>query len=427
MKTTITKRILSSVCLTALLLSLIAAVTGCADVSELETSGRTMIYAPSFDGSVNVPTTDAGNVTPDQTEAPVTTAAPKDTVYSFLAAGDNIIHEAVYTDAHKRAENGTGYNFLPMYDGIADLIKDADISFVNQEGPIAGIKYGISGYPNFNAPDEAGQTLVELGFDIVNIANNHMLDKWESGLLATIDYWETKDVLLLGAYRDQADYDSIRVYTCPDGTKIAFLSYTYGTNGMKLTSGSKHIIPWIDPDDITRQVRLAKEVGDLVFVSIHWGTESSFEETGEQHTLAQLMADNGVDVVIGHHPHVLQSVEWIDGKNGNKTLVAYSIGNMLSTMLTSNYMVGAFMTFDIRITPAGERSIENPVMIPIMCHYNDKRAGLQVYKLEDYTEDLANAHGAQLNKKFNMAALYGYVTDNIADEFLPKSFLDKAK
>jgi len=284
---------------------------------------------------------------------------------------------------------------------------------------------GASDAPAFQR--EAGQTLVELGFDIVNIANNHMLDKWESGLLATIDYWETKDVLLLGAYRDQADYDSIRVYTCPDGTKIAFLSYTYGTNGMKLTSGSKHIIPWIDPDDITRQVRLAKEVGDLVFVSIHWGTESSFEETGEQHTLAQLMADNGVDVVIGHHPHVLQSVEWIDGKNGNKTLVAYSIGNMLSTMLTSNYMVGAFMTFDIRITPAGERSIENPVMIPIMCHYNDKRAGLQVYKLEDYTEDLANAHGAQLNKKFNMAALYGYVTDNIADEFLPKSFLDKAK
>ena len=234
MKTTITKRILSSVCLTALLLSLIAAVTGCADVSELETSGRTMIYAPSFDGSVNVPTTDAGNVTPDQTEAPVTTAAPKDTVYSFLAAGDNIIHEAVYTDAHKRAENGTGYNFLPMYDGIADLIKDADISFVNQEGPIAGIKYGISGYPNFNAPDEAGQTLVDLGFDIVNIANNHMLDKWESGLLATIDYWETKDVLLLGAYRDQADYDNIRVYTCPDGT-----SYTgYFADNMKNGTGS---------------------------------------------------------------------------------------------------------------------------------------------------------------------------------------------
>ena len=363
MKLTITARLTALFCIICLTA---AALCSCADISELDTSGRTVIYAPSFDGSNNTPTTDAGNVTPGQTEAPVTTAAPKDTVYSFLAAGDNIIHEAVYTDAHKRAENGTGYNFLPMYDGISDLIKDADISFVNQEGPIAGNKYGISGYPNFNAPDEAGQTLVELGFDIVNIANNHMLDKWESGLLATIDSWETKDVLLLGAYRDQADYDNIRVYTCPDGTKIAFLSYTYGTNGMKLTSGSKHIIPWIDSDDITRQVRLAKEVGDLVFVSIHWGTESSFEETGEQHTLAQLMADNGVDVVIGHHPHVLQP---IDSYYGVK--IVYSLGNFLFGGGTGE---DETMIYRLELVISGGEIIEvRDYPIPALCYTKENK------------------------------------------------------
>jgi len=413
----------------ALLLCLIVVFSaGCAEMPELENSGRTVIYAPTVGGNPyeNMQAnTDGNGESGSDTTTAVTTAAPKaDTVYSFLAAGDNIIHADVMKDAHARInDSNPQYNFIDMYDGIADMIADADIAFVNQEGPMAGQDYGYSGYPNFNAPREAGDTLVDLGFDIVNIANNHMLDKWESGLLKTIEYWETKDVLLLGAYRNIEDYDKIRVYECDNGTKIAFLSYTYGTNDMPLTDGSEHIIPWIVEKDIERQLRLANEVGDLVFVSIHWGTESSFRTTGQQHTLAQLMADNGADVVIGHHPHVLQPVEWLTGVNGNETLVVYSIGNMISTMLTSNYMVGAFLTFDIRISGEdGSYSIENPIMVPIMCHYNMKRGGLQVYKLEDYTEELAQSHGAQLNAKFSLDTLYGYVTDNIPAEFLPEAF-----
>jgi len=397
----------------------------CANVPELDTSGRTVIYAPSFDGTNDMPTPDAGNVTPSADTAETTAQQTADTVYSFLAAGDNIIHEAIFTDAHKRAENGVGYNFKPMYDGVADMISSADIAFVNQEGPIAGASFGVTGYPMFNAPDSAGDTLVELGFDIVNIANNHMLDKWESGLYHTIEYWKTKDVLLLGAFTE-TDYDNIRVYTCPDGTKISFLSYTYGTNDMKLDSDKYDMfIPLIDERDIVRQVGLAKEAGDMVFVSIHWGNENKFDPTGEQRRLAQVMADNGVDVVIGHHPHVLQPAEWLTGKNGGKTFVTYSIGNMISTMHPSYNMVGAFLTFDIRITAAGERSIENPLLVPIMCHYSTNRDGLQVYKLEDYTEELMKAHGSQLQGAFTMNTLYGYVTNTIPAEFLPQSFLDK--
>ena len=256
----------------------------CANVPELDTSGRTVIYAPSFDGTNDMPTPDAGNVTPSADTAETTAQQTADTVYSFLAAGDNIIHEAIFTDAHKRAENGVGYNFKPMYDGVADMISSADIAFVNQEGPIAGASFGVTGYPMFNAPDSAGDTLVELGFDIVNIANNHMLDKWESGLYHTIEYWKTKDVLLLGAFTE-TDYDNIRVYTCPDGTKISFLSYTYGTNDMKLDSDKYDMfVPLIDERDIVRQIGLAHEAGDMVFVSIHWGTENSFDPTGYTET-----------------------------------------------------------------------------------------------------------------------------------------------
>ncbi len=408
--------------LAALLVALLTLATSCAVVPELEKGGRTVIYAPTPDGPSVTQSNVVGDV-PPETTAPT----PTDTVYSFLAAGDNIIHQAVFEDAHKRVTDpATNYNFTPMYDGVADLIASADIAFVNQEGPIAGSSFGISGYPNFNAPNEAGNTLVELGFDIVNIANNHMLDKWESGLLTTIEYWEQQNVLLLGGYRDREDYDNIRVYTCPNGTKIAWLSYTYGTNGMRLNDGSQHVIPSIIESDITRQLSLAKQVGDLVFVSIHWGEEDHLTASGEQHTLAQLMTDNGADVIVGHHPHVLQEVEWLTAEDGSKTLVIYSLGNMISTMHYSQNMVGAFATFDIRISgTTGEATIEDPKMIPTMCHYSTERDGLQLYKLEDYTEELMMAHGSQLKRKFTMDTLYGYVTDTIAAEFLPDSFLAK--
>ena len=420
-------RSVSFVCLLALLLPLAACT---AAVAEIPPSGNTVIYAPGFRPAETEETTAA---TERETDAPETTAEPKkqDTVLHFLAAGDNIIHASVYEDAHARsADVEANYNFLPMYEEVAPLIAAADIAYVNQEGPMAGIEYGYKGYPNFNAPREAGDTLVELGFDVVNIANNHMLDQWESGLLKTIEYWETKDVLLLGAYRDREDYDNIRVLTCKNGLKIAFLSYTYGTNGMTLTEGSKHVIPLINDSDIVRQIALAREAGDLVFVSMHWGIESSFTVSAEQHRVAKLIADNGADVIIGMHPHVLQPVEWMEGKDGHRTLVTYSIGNLISTMLTANYMVGALLTFDIRVSgETGEITIESPLLIPIMCHYvqyrNGSRGGLQVYLLENYTEELAKAHGAQVNAKFTLSTLYHYVTDNIDRAFLPAFYRDK--
>lgn len=357
---------------------------------------------------------------------------------SFLAAGDNIIHGDVMLDAQNRAENNEGYNFLPMYEGIASLIGNADIAFVNQEGPLGVQSRPYSGYPNFNAPPQAGEALIDLGFDIVNIANNHMLDVKEAGLLESIAYWESKDILLLGAYKNADDYEDIRVYDY-DGLKIAFLSYTYGTNGMTLNAGSKHIIPLISDADITRQTAKAKEIGDLVFVSIHWGVDYNedswpygnpvFNPNAEQKRVAQLIADCGADVIIGTHPHVVQKMTWLEGKDGNKTLCVYSLGNMISTMHANYNMVGGFMTFDITVSPEGKIGIESPLFIPTVTHYltnasTGTRYGLQLYLLEDYTEELVQKHGSQLRPggKFTLDTLRSYITTNIDPEFLPDSF-----
>ena len=377
-------------------------LTGCAEKTPQE-DRVTLITSPFYKVNADEPTAN-----PD---------IPEEIHIKFLAAGDNIIHSNIYEDAAARAtDERPGYNFYDMYTDIADFVRSADIAFVNQETPIAGAEYGYSGYPNFNSPNESGDALVDLGFDIVNIANNHMLDKWESGLLSTIDYWESKGVLLLGAYRNAADYDNIRVYE-EQGIKIAFLSYTYGTNGMVLPAGSEHIIPLPSDEVITRQVALAKEVGELVFVSMHWGEENWFQLSDRQKNFAKLMTDLGVDVVIGHHPHVVQPVEWMES-NGNRTLIIYSLGNLISTMLDSFNMVGGIATFDIIRDVRGVLSIENPLFTPVMCHYNTSRKGLQVYLLENYSEELAQAHGSQKSGKFTFDKLKSYVTSNISPEFL---------
>ncbi len=353
-----------------------------------------------------------------------------ETRISFAAAGDNIIHEAVYTDAKRLAPvyaSNTGkaveYRFAEMYEGIVPLISGADISYVNHETPVAGKEFGISGYPYFNAPYEVGDDLAEIGFDIVNIANNHMLDMYENGLRSSLNYWngkaEEKGITVIGGYTKD-DYDNVR-FIERDGVRIALLSYTTFINSARancVSASSELKIPYAKEADMTRQVGIAREQGaDLIIVAMHWGVES-FTVNAEQKRLAKHLASLDVDVILGSHSHTLQSVEWIEGNNGHRTLCAYSLGNCLSTMLYSYYMVGGILTFDIVEDDLGVR-IEDPILVPMMCHYSMSRDSLKLYTLENYTSELASKHGAQLNGAFNMNTLYGYVKDNIDSEFLP--------
>ena len=356
-----------------------------------------------------------------------------ETRLSFAGFGDNIIHEAVFTDAANRASiyaSNTGvssrYRFVDMYEGIADLISGADISYVNHETPIAGDSFGIKGYPDFNAPDEAGDTLVDLGFDIINMANNHMLDMGEAGLRETIRYWNNKsgDFVMIGGYT-KSDYDQVRILE-RQGVRIALLSYTTFVNDKHknaLSSGSEYLVPYANEATIRRQTALAHESGaDVLIVAMHWGVENAFKPNAQQKTLAKLLADCGVDVVLGSHSHTLQPVERIEGASGNKTLVAYSLGNLINTMHYSYYMVGGALTFDIVKEKDGEAYIENPVLLPTMCQYSMTRDTLQMYFLENYTEELLKSHGSQLKGAFSMNTLYGYVKNTVSPEFLPEFF-----
>lgn len=375
----------------------------------------TRISAPGYEDDTNEET-----VSKDTTNSPETTVSkPDEQRVSFLAAGDNIIHEQVYVDAKNRATDG-GYDFCGMYDGVREFIESADLAFVNQETPLGGDELGISGYPNFNGPQAAGTALVEVGFDIVNIATNHMLDKKEAGLKGSIDFWNSQPVTLLGGYYDDEDYENIRVVE-KNGIKIAFVTYTYGLNGMTLPSSSKIHIPLIDDDEIVRMVEKAKTLADATVCVMHWGTDGSTVVTNEQKRLAGLITDAGADVILGMHSHTLQPVEWQVGRNGNKTLVIYSLGNFLNAQYDSINLVGGIITFDI-VKKDGAVTIEDPIMNPIVVQYDNDRLGFQIYLLENYTASLAAAHGTikfGTLKTFTLDTAKGFVTAAVDKEFLP--------
>jgi len=233
--------------------------------------------------SVDIPAPTTENTPPQPTQNKEETVR-----ISFLAAGDNIMHLNMINDAQERAKDGEKFNFKDMYRDIADIVKAADISLVNVETPIAGDEFAYDGYPMFNTPKENGFALVDIGFDIITIANNHMLDKWEKGYMNHIEFWEKQPVLLIGGFKDQEDFENIRIYS-KNGVSIAFLSYTYGTNGMFLPVGSKMVIPLIDAATIERQVKAARPLADLLFVVMHWGDEDRFEANLSQRSLAQTM------------------------------------------------------------------------------------------------------------------------------------------
>lgn len=355
-------------------------------------------------------------------ETTPTPKTPVTTKVSFVGCGDNIIYKGNVIDAKALSlDGGRQYNFKPMYENVYETVKNADIAFINQETVMCGEGYELSYYPTFNSPRDVGYDLLEVGYDVINIANNHMLDKGSEGLLRTIEFWNSMDCLMIGGYENETDFDSPRILE-KNGIKIAFLSYTYDTNGFKVSKSSEIKIPYIEDEDIKRQVELAKANADFVAVSVHWGEEGHMTPSDEQRRVARLMADLGVDVILGHHPHVIQPVEWIDGVNGNRTLCVYSLGNFAAEQAYDYNMVGGMIMFDIVKTDDQKPYIENVVFNPTVFHYNSNFRGNKVYFMQDYTPELAARHGVSGYYKNSLYydRLLKYAKDTISAEFLPE-------
>ncbi len=393
--------------LLVLTLALILLLCGCAKAPAGEEGKVTDFYVSGFEDAVPADTTEQVNKEPTVSKV------------SFAAAGDNIIYQCGFTDAKNRAnEQYPEYNFTPIYENILPEIQAADLAYINQETLMSGEAYGYTDYPCFNSPQHLGDQLVEMGFDIINIANNHMLDTTTPGLLDTIEYWRTKDVTLLGGYENEEVYNQPIVVE-KNGISMVFLSYTYATNGFIPNPSYDVVVPYLEEQQLTEDIRRVRDTADTVIVSVHWGNENQFEPTDEQKHLAQVMCDEGVDVIIGTHPHVIQPVEWLTSHDGNKTLCIYSLGDLVAVMTKAANMLGGLCTFDI-VKTGEDISIENVLFTPVVHHFGPSYYNSKIYYLSDFTDELASTFGKVYGISADKAYLEAIVKDVIDDEFLPR-------
>lgn len=350
------------------------------------------------------------------TEAPTETKAP--ITLRMLSVGDNLIHDGIYEQAKKRA-GGNGYDFSYCYARVKDTIASADVATINQETIVAK-SYEPSGYPLFNSPQELGQTVVDTGFDVVNLANNHMLDKTSKGLAEAIDFWDATGLARTGAYKDTQDLESVE-YIEKNGLKIGLIGITQYTNGLVLPSDSplKYILT-SDEATIERKIKAAKAQCDVVLVNVHWGSEYTTTPAQEQRNLAKKMADWGANVIIGHHPHVLQPVEWIENSDGTRTLVAYSLGNFISQQNTAARVIGGMLHYDItKDFETGKVTVSNVRFETIVTHYVSGSHDVQIYPLSAYSDTLAKKQAARIKQSdFSVAYIENFVKEVIPEEFL---------
>lgn len=356
---------------------------------------------------------------PSPSSEPVEPSVPAPITLRLKAVGDNLIHSSIYEQANRRA-NGEGYDYDYAYEHVADMFSDADIASINQESIIAPA-FGPSTYPLFNATPELGDLMLEMGFDVFNLANNHCLDMGEAGVYSSLDYWaERPEAVTTGVYRNQEDYEKIRTITA-QGVTFSFIGITELTNGLYLPVGSEAVILMgSDETAIQERIRQAKEISDVCVVNIHWGNEYTHVPTDRQRELAQKMSQWGADIILGHHPHVIQPIEYLEREDGNRTLVAYSLGNFISAQDSAARMIGGMLDVDItKDFESDTVSITRCEFVPIITHFDRGFANNRLYPLSEYTEELAASHGVRTySPEFSREYILETVRNVIDAQFL---------
>jgi poly-gamma-glutamate synthesis protein (capsule biosynthesis protein) len=334
----------------------------------------------------------AGN---DVVEDRTAEEGPRALYLTLVAAGDNLFHDVMI---RPNPETGA-YDFTGCYAEIKPFVEEADIAFINQETPLGGAVYGFSGYPRFNSPQEIGAALAASGFDVVNHATNHIMDKGEGAVLATMDYWDSiPQVQYLGIHRSLERRNTKKVIIEKNGIKAGFLGYTYGTNGLAVPKDKAYLVSLINEALMETEIKALRPLCDFLVVSMHWGEEYQHTISGEQERLGLFLAALDVDLIIGHHPHVLQPYSYLEQPDGGKTLCFYSLGNFLSAQNTGATQLGALAYVRIKKLDS-VLSIEEEGIIPTVNHYEQNYRSFQVYPLSRYNEDLAKKHLLRLAGK----------------------------
>ena len=314
-----------------------------------------------------------------------------DATFTMAAIGDIMCHNTQYMDAYNQ-ETGA-YDFSYVFEDISFYTKTADIAIGSLETTFAGEEKGYSSYPTFNTPDSLAYELKSIGLDVLSTAGNHALDKGFDGLSRTIDVLNDADIAHLGTYKSQEEQDKV-LFKYVKGVKIAFINYTYGTNGITVPSDKEFCVNLIDKDLIKKHIETAKEGNaDIIVACMHWGSEYKTTPSTSQTELADFLFQNGVDIVLGNHPHVLEPMEkrtiTLEDGTTKDGFIIYSLGNFIADQNAKNTRNSVILNLTITKHTDGKVTIDKADYVPIYM-YKDTSLKTKKMKLIDINKAIAN-------------------------------------
>ncbi len=311
--------------------------------------------------------------------------------FTMTAIGDTLCHNTQYWDAYNSSTKQ--YDFSYVYDDIKVYTSSADITIGSLETTFAGEDRGYSNYPVFNSPDSLATGLKDIGVDVISLAGNHALDYGYSGICRTIDVLDNVGISHLGTYKSAEDQNKILIKDVK-GVKIAFINYTYGTNGIPVPSDKPYCLNLIDKDLISKQIKQAKEQNvDMIVACMHWGTEYKTSANDEQKELADFLFKSGVDIILGNHPHVLEPMEkktiTLDDGSTKDVFVVYALGNFTADQRAEITRDSAILNLDITKDSDGKILINKVSYVPIYM-YKNSASKVHKFKILDIEKSIAN-------------------------------------
>ena len=343
------------------------------------------------------------NTTPWQSKV----AQEEDITFTLATTGDIMCHNTNFLDAYNSSTKS--YDFSYYFTDIKQYLQEADITVGNLETTLSGAKRGYSGYPTFNTPEILAKNLKSAGFNVVSTANNHCMDKGYSGIESTIKFLDEADLAHTGTFKSKKDQETILIKNVK-GVNIAFLSFTYGTNGIPVPKDKSYAVNLIDKSLIKSQIELAKkENPDLICVSMHWGIEYQTKANKEQEKLADFLFENGVDIILGNHSHVPQQMEKREIKLDDGTtkdgFVIYSLGNFMANQNKQYTNDSAILKLEItKHKGEGKITIDKATYTPTYMYKNPSKS-TKKFKILDINTEIkkyeSKASGAVSKSLYN--------------------------
>lgn len=310
----------------------------------------------------------------------------------MVAVGDNMIHDAIIQAGKKN-----DWNFDFLYENIKKDIENADVAFVNQETPFVKSHSAVAGYPDFATPTEVGDALAAAGFDVVTHATEHIFDQGSDGIINSVSFWKKNypEITRLGIHSDEEEknYEIRNV----KNFKIALLNYsTLLSENHKIEKDETYMINLYSEKNVKADLEAAKEEADLTIVTLHGGKSDSAEPDEKLLDRVSFLSEQGADIILCSHPHILKGYELLTREDKGKTLVYYSLGNFASGQTALENLLGGMADITIKKNAdSGKISIEDYSLVPLVMHYNSDFSEAGIYKLSDYSEELASEHASR--------------------------------